>query len=118
MASSVQSVAASIKDGEMLPELPAMGWTVEEEHLTEADVCMHHCLVGVLVNYYEDWEDVWVQYICLHRTHPLEATRWKSTVGVFIGNKLESQYDELREQLLLIHAFLMLCSEVVLEGRM
>ena len=53
MASSVQSVAASTKDEEMLPELPAMGWTVEEEHLTEADVCMHHRLVGVLVNYYE-----------------------------------------------------------------
>ena len=99
MASSVQSVAAFTKDEEMvpvsrevLPELPAMGWTVEEEHLTKADVCMHHRLVGVLVNYYEDWEDVWVQYICLRRTHPLEATRWKSTVGVFIGNKLETRY--------------------------
>jgi hypothetical protein len=37
------------------PQPPAMGWTVTEEHITDANTRMHYRLEGVIASHFGDW---------------------------------------------------------------
>lgn len=76
---------------------PVMGWIVRIYHKLECNTASHHRLVGVLINYYADWNAV-VEYVCFKYTHPLEDTYWKTRVSIFSRDeeleayKLEALY--------------------------
>ena len=63
-------------------ESPPIGWTRKVYHKASCNAPSHHRLVGMLENYFSDWDGV-VEYSCIEYTHPLENTYWKSKVLIF-----------------------------------